>query len=282
MLAVACSGTPPRDERPPLTVFAAASLARPLAALRDSFQRAHDTPLLVEIGGSLELARKITELGRVPDILMLVDDEVIAALVPTYLDWYVRFGTNRMVVAYGRASRGADSITADNWWKALTRPGMRVARADPKLAPVGRHALTLLQRSEVFYQQSDLADSVLARSPESLVRPTATELAALLETGEVDYILEYESVARQYGFQFVALPAELAPPILYGVSVPRQSLRIRAANEFVGFLLSDAGKRVLREWHVDVLPTPIAIGSNIPNEISDRVRTVTAAATTTR
>ena len=83
----------------------------------------------MEIGGSLELARKITELGRVPDILMLVDDEVIAALVPTYLDWYVRFGTNRMVVAYGDRSRGADSISAENWWKVLSRPASPVLGA---------------------------------------------------------------------------------------------------------------------------------------------------------
>jgi molybdate/tungstate transport system substrate-binding protein len=281
-LSLACADAPAREQRPPLTVFAAASLTRPLTALRDSFQRAQDTPLLIEVGGSLELARKITELGRVPDVLMLVDDEVIAALVPTYLDWYVRFGTNRMVVAYRDEARGADSISADNWWRVLSRRDMRVGRADPKVAPVGRHALTLLQRAEAFYQQNDLADSVLARSPATLLRPTATELAALLETGEVDYILEYESVAQQYGFKYVALPTELAPPILYGVSVPRQAPSVESANRFVAFLLSDAGRRVLREWKVDVLPTPIAIGTNVPPEVIELVRTVATTAAASR
>lgn len=281
-MLLACADAPAREQRPPLTVFAAASLTRPLTALRDSFQRVHDTPLLIELGGSLELARKITELGRVPDILMLADDEVIAALVPTYLDWYVRFGTNRMVVAYRDQARGADSITPDNWWRVLSRRDTRVGRADPKVAPVGRHALTLLQRAEAFYQQKDLADSVLARSPDRLLRPTATELAALLETGEVDYILEYESVAQQYGFRFVALPTELAPPILYGVSVPRQAPSVASANRFVAFLLSDAGRRVLRHWNVDVLPTPIAIGTNVPSEVTELVRTVAATSPASR
>ena len=281
-ILLACADAPAREQRPPLTVFAAASLTRPLTALRDSFQRTHDIPLLVELGGSLELARKITELGRVPDILMLVDDEVIAALVPTYLDWYVRFGTNRMVVAYRDQARGGDSISPENWWRVLSRRDMRVGRADPKVAPVGRHALTLLQRAEAFYQQNDLADSVLARSPDTLLRPTATELAALLETGEVDYILEYESVARQYGFKFVPLPTELAPPILYGVSVPRQAPSIASANQFVAFLLSDAGRSVLRHWNVDVLPTPIAIGTNVPPEVIELVRTVAATSPASR
>ncbi len=279
---VACSGTPDAEERPPLTVFAAASRARPLEALRDSFQRAHDIPVLIEIGGSLELARKITELGRVPDVLMLVDDEVIAALVPTYLDWYVRFGTNRMVVAYNQESTGADSIAADNWWQMLSRNGMRVARADPKVAPVGRHAVTLLQRAEAFYSRADLADSILARSPDRLLRPNATELAALLETGEVDYILEYESVARQYGLKFVALPTELAPPILYGMSVPRQAPRAERAVGFVAYVLSAEGKRILRSWNVDVLPTPVAIGTNVPVEVTDVVRTIATASSATR
>src|SRR5207237_5418477 len=32
------------------------------------------------------------------------------------------------------------------------------------------------------------------------------ELAALLEAGELDYIVEYESLARSHHFRFVALP----------------------------------------------------------------------------
>ena len=56
----ACADTRPR---PPITVFAAASLARPLRALTDSFQRSERVPSLVEIGGSLEHARKLTDLG---------------------------------------------------------------------------------------------------------------------------------------------------------------------------------------------------------------------------
>ncbi len=212
-IALAACGTGGRVEtpRPPITVFAAASLARPLRALADSFQHSEHVQLLTELGGSLEQSRKITDLGRTPDVLMLVDDEVIAALLPAHLDWYVRFATNRMVVAYAPRSRYADSITAENWWRSLARPDVQVGRADPTIAPVGRHALSLLRKAESYYQRPGLADSVIARSPLRNVRPSATELAALLETGEVDYILEYESVARQYGFRYVVLPDDLSP-----------------------------------------------------------------------
>jgi molybdate/tungstate transport system substrate-binding protein len=278
LLLAGCGGRP-EQPKPPITVFAAASLARPLRVLADSFQRHSRVATRAELGGSLEQARKITELGRIPDALMLVDDEVLSGLVPTYLDWYVRFATNRVVVAYSRRSKYADSLTGDNWYQILSRPGVTIGRADPAIAPAGRHALSLLRRAEMYYRVPGLADRLIGRASLKYVRPNATELAALLETGEVDYILDYESVARQYGFRFVALPGDLAIAILYGISVPRQAANFEQGVEFVRFVLSDEGKDILRAAKVTVLSTPVAIGSAVPPEISQFVRT--ASTTTT-
>lgn len=266
------------DDPPPepITIFAAASLAKPLQALAAGFQRETDVPALVELGGSIEQSRKLTDLARTPDVLMLVDDEVIAALMPAHLDWYVRFATNRVVVAYTDRSAHADSISGDNWYRVLTRDNVRVGRADATLAPAGRHALALLQRAEGVYGLPHLSERILERSTLKYVRPNAAELAALLETGEVDYILEYESVARQYGFKFLALSTELSLPILYGVSVPRQARQAAFATQFVASLLSDDGKEILREAHVNVLRVPVALGTNVPREITEVVRTLAA------
>lgn len=276
VLLVACGGETRDEPKSPINVFAAASLARPLKTLADTFQRRAGVVTLAEHGGSLEQSRKVTELGRIPDVLILVDDDVVAALIPTYLDWYVRFATTRVVVAYGPKSRYADSITTDNWWRVLSRPDVRIGRADPGTAPAGRHGLALLGRTESYYVRPGLTDTLLARSPLRYLRPNATELAALLEAGEVDYILEYESVARQYGFKFVILPGDLAPAILYGLSVPRQAAHIREGVQFAAFVLSSDGYRILRDAQVSVLTVPVAIGSNVPPEIMELVRTVAA------
>ena len=280
LFLAACAG---QTERPkaPITVFAAASLARPLRVLADSFQRGARISTRAELGGSLEQARKITELGRNPDVLMLVDDEVVAGLMPTYIDWYVRFATNRVVVAYTSRSKHADSITSDNWWQILSRRDVSVGRADPAIAPAGRHALTVLRRAESYYRSPGLADRLMNRASLKYVRPNATELAALLETGEVDYILDYESVARQYRFKFVPLPDDLATAVLYSVSVPRQAEHFEEGVEFVEFVLSEQGKQILRASHVNVLSTPVAIGSAVPPEISQLVRTAASAIITT-
>jgi molybdate/tungstate transport system substrate-binding protein len=272
----ACARTEaPKD---PITIFAAASLARPLAALTDSFQRRAAVPSLAEFGGSMEQSRKITELARVPDVLILVDDDVVAALLPTHVEWYVRFATNKLVVAYTDKSQLAHTITADNWWQVLSRPDVRIGRADPTMAPVGRHALDLLKRVDGYYKRSRLGDTLLARASLRYIRPNATELAALLETAEVDFIVDYESVARQYGFKFVSLPDDLAPPVLYGVAVPSLAAHPASAIEFVTYLLSEDGKRVLRDAQVQVLRTPVAIGVNVPSAITELVRTATAPA----
>lgn len=278
----ACMGRDREPPRSPITVFAASSLARPLAVLADSFQRRARIVTLPELGGSLEQARKITELNRIPDVLMLADDDVVAALAPTHLEWYVRFATNRVVIAYAPRSRFADSVTSENWWRILSKPRVTIGRADPGIAPAGRHALTVLRRAGDYYARPALFDTLFARSPLRYVRPNATELAALLETGEVDYVIEYESVARQYGFRFVELPEELAPAILYGMSVPRQAVHAAEATQFVAFVLSDAGKGILRDANINVLSVPVAIGTNVPPTITELVRTLASAAPVSR
>lgn len=274
----ACGERAPKPPPPPITIFAAASLARPLQTLTRRFERETGIVARTEIGGSIEHSRKITDLARVPDVVILADDDVLAALLPAHLEWYVRFATNRVVVAYGPRSRHADSISVDNWWRLLSRPDVRVGRADPAIAPAGRHALALLQRAENHHARATLAEDILARSPPALMRPNAAELAALLEAGEVDYILEYEAVARQYGFRFVDLPAELSLPILYGAGVPRGAANPEGGTRFVAALLSGEGMDILRAEHVSVLRVPVAIGTNIPPGITEVVRTFSTAA----
>ena len=273
VVALALCACADRAPKPPITIFAAASLARPLRSLTDSFQRQQRVPALVEIGGSLEHARKVTDLGRIPDVIMLVDDDVMASLVPGHLGWYVRFATNRLGIAYGQRSRSRDSITADNWWTVLARPDVRVGRADPSVAPAGKHAVNLVRRIDSYYSRPGIGEAVMARALQRYVRPNATELAALLETGEVDYIIDYESVALQYGFDFLALPQDLSPAILYGIGVPRLARDSLSAIQFTAFVLSDAGQRALRDAHVRVLATPVAIGSAVHSAISPLVRT---------
>ena len=281
-----------------LLIFVAASLTKPLQPVLDAYAARTGTVILRESGASLEHARKITELHRVPDLLLLADVEVISQLlVPKYATWYAEFARNRMVVAYTDRSKRAKEITADNWTKILQSTDLEIGRTDPNLAPVGYRTLLMFDLAERFYKQPGLAASLLQHAPERNIRPNAAELAALLAAGELDYIYDYQSVAESNGFQFIALPdainlgdpkraAEYArvtvrvrgtspgttaeftgQPILYGLTVPQDAPHGAAAARFLAYLTSPDVMRTLRAAHVDMLDRPIVVGSGAPAEL---------------
>ena len=293
-LAIASPHDAALAQRPDtVLVSAAASLAVPLRAALDSFSRRTGTVVRQENGGSLELARRITELHRVPDVIALADQEVFPQLlVPRAASWYARFARNRMVVAYTARSKGADRLTAANWHQLLLRPDVRVGRSDPKLAPVGYRTLLLYRLAESHYRQPGLAHRLEARTPPALLRANASELVALLQAGELDYIVDYESLARANGLRYVRLPAEIdlgdaaraeqyarvsvrvarrtdttthvGAPIVYALSVPRGARHPAAAARFVAYLVSPAGQAVLRAHAVDPLAVPEPVGDSVP------------------
>src|ERR1043166_9956646 len=133
--ALILAGAPLPAQSGPLVVFNAGSLAYPFKQLLDAFSRLHaGVRPMQESSGSLEAARKLTELGKIPDVLAVADYAVIAKLlVPRYTSWYVGFAANAMVLAYSDRSTGAAEISADNWWRVLLRPEVRWGLSDAKL-----------------------------------------------------------------------------------------------------------------------------------------------------
>ncbi|HEX6942653.1 MAG TPA: substrate-binding domain-containing protein, partial [Gemmatimonadaceae bacterium] len=75
LLTVSASCAPQEGEpEGPLVVFTAGSLARPMRAALDSFSAKTGVRYELESAGSLETARKITELGKTPDVIALADE----------------------------------------------------------------------------------------------------------------------------------------------------------------------------------------------------------------
>jgi molybdate/tungstate transport system substrate-binding protein len=284
--------------RDTLVLYVAASLTTPLQPVIDTFVARTGAVVQRESGGSLEHARKVTELHRVPDLLLLADAEVIPRLlVPVHVSWYADFARNRMVVAYTPRSRHAGDISAANWRRILTRSDVAVGRTDPAIAPAGYRTLLMFRLAERHYHDPGLAERLLANAPARNVRPDPSQLAALLGAGELDYIYEYESVAASHGFRFLELPGAidlgdpgraidyaavsvrvrssaggdsitvLGKPILYGLTVPRQAPHPEAAARFAALVLGAEGQRLLREGHVDALSEPILHGDDAPSAV---------------
>ena len=306
ILATACSrgdkeGSATAREEGPLVVFNAGSLARPLRAALDTFASREGVRFEQEQAGSLETARKVTELGRVPDVIALADHEIFPQLlVPEHAAWYARFARNRMVLAHTARSRFADAITPQNWWQIILKPGVETGHSDPDLDPAGYRSLLVMQLAEPYYRQPGLTARLNRAIPPRNIRPKEIDLVALLETGELDYAFEYESVARGASLAFVPLPDSISlgdmndsafyqsavvrvigrkpgdsltirgQPIVYALSIPRRAAHPRLAERFVLFLMSEDGRRVLRANHLDALDAAVVSGEGAPSGLSER------------
>jgi molybdate/tungstate transport system substrate-binding protein len=282
-MTVAC-GRSARQDRPSIVVFNAGALALPLRAALDSFSAAHGYGVSQENAGSVETIRKISDLGRVPDVVAVADTALFARLIPGRLTGPIALlGSSRLVLAYTNRSRFADEVNPKNWTDITTRPGVQVGRSDPTLDPAGYRALMAMQLAERYYKRPGLAAKLQRAASAANVRPKSADLVALLQTGNLDYAWEYESVARKLGLRFVSLPREVdlgdptlaatyavasvdisapsseggqggarrAPlvmrgaPIVFGAGVPKDAAHAEVGHQFITFLMSDEGRSIL-------------------------------------
>jgi molybdate/tungstate transport system substrate-binding protein len=281
-----------------LVVFTAGSLARPMRAALDTFAAQSGTRVDLESAGSLETARKLTELGKIPDVIALADEDVFPkVLMPTFTTWYARFARNRLVIAYTARSRYADQLTEATWRDILTRPDVQVGRSNPDLDPAGYRALLVFQLAERHYADPGLAARLEAAAPPRNMRAKEAELVALVEAGELDYAWQYESLARAVGHRYFTLPAAIdlsatadsatyalasvkvlgaargdtitmiGRPIRYAVSIPTHAPNHTVAQRFVAWLLGARGRDILRSQHLDALDEPHFTGSGIPHAV---------------
>lgn len=270
-----------------LTVFNAGSLARPMKAVLDTFARRNDVRVAQESAGSLESARKLTELGKIPDLIALADADVFPQyLVPAHVQQYTLFARNRMVVAFTPRSRYADEISTANWTEILTRPDVEIGRSDPELDPNGYRTLMVWQLAERALARPGLAARLEAQAVARNVRPKEADLVGLLQAGELDYIWSYESMAKATGLRWVMLGDSVdlsadtlaafygeatvqvrgatagsnvtfrGRPIVYAFAVPTAAPNPTLAQQFAEFLVSREGKEILRREGLDALDLP--------------------------
>jgi molybdate/tungstate transport system substrate-binding protein len=261
-----------------LVVYNAGSLALPFQQLLTAFAARHPgvTPAQ-ESSGSLEAARKLTELGKIPDVLAVADYNVITKLlIPGYASDYVPFASNAMVLAYTERSREAETINGENWWRILLEPGVRWGHSNPALDPNGYRTLMVFQLAEQHYRQSGLADRLERALDPRYVRAAEAQLVGLLQAGELDYGWSYRSLAASTGLKWVNLPAEIdlsdptkadwyarasvrlpgprragdsvefrGEPILYALTIPNAAPHPEIARAFVEFVQSSEGAAIL-------------------------------------
>jgi molybdate/tungstate transport system substrate-binding protein len=306
-------GCAPR-EKTTLVLFAAGSLIEPFAALEKEFEAQYpNIDIQAEYHGSIQVIRHATDLHEKIDVIATADHALIPQLMyqvndpdtaKPYASWYLRFATNRLGLAYTARSKYANEINASNWTRILMRNDVKVGIADPRFDASGYRAMMAIKLAESVLNKPNLfgdifsgqfrfpvkvddkdnqaiirVPEVLETAPEShiVLRGASVQLLALLESGDLDYTFEYESVIQQHKLDMLSLPdtlnlgvAEQNPiyarvtvlldfqrfamvkpefkgeQIGYGITIPSNAPHPQEAELFIAFLLGDKGRALMQ------------------------------------
>ena len=257
-----------------LSIFAAGTLAVPFRAINALFEKQHpDVTVQAQFGGSVMMAKRITDLHQDADLLAVADYSVIPKYMfgnPPHASWYAGFARNAITFVYTDKSKYADEINAQNWYTVLARPGVEIGRSNPDTDPSGYQTVQMLSLAEKFYNAPGLEQSVLANAPQKNMRDTETSLISALQLGEIDYLAIYRSDALQHHLKFIDLPAKIdlsdpaqaafyregvahtkngdltAAPIVYAITMVEGSKNADVAEKYVALLLSPQGQAVMK------------------------------------
>lgn len=317
-----------------LVVFGAGSLIIPFDHLEKAFEaRYPHIDVQAEYHGSIQVMRHATELHERIDVVATADASLIPMLMyatndpetgKPYASWSIRFASNYLALAYNSQSKYADEINADNWAAVLARADLKVGLADPRFDASGYRALMTFALAQEAYGQYNLftdmfngkftkpitifMDDALTTVtvPEILetksnanivIRGSSIQLIALLESGDLDYAFEYESVIQQHGLKMLHLPeainlgaedidystvqvnldfqrfATVKPEfrgerIGYGITIPSNAPHPTEATLFIAFLLGPEGRALMEADHHPLFDPALCDGyANIPPEL---------------
>jgi molybdate/tungstate transport system substrate-binding protein len=205
LLAGCGKDQPPTKLAPPpvtgLRIFHAAGFTSVVDALRDDAAKA-GFELKAEGSGSQLACRKITELGRQCDLVVLADRELVAGMLGGACSWRLDFATDEMVLAVG--SRAPNATLAErDWPAALLAENVKLGRADENLAPVGYRTFLVWKLKEAHGGPAGLTDRLKAKCTKVL--DDVGRLTPLLQTGELDYAFVYRSACIAHGVRFIGL-----------------------------------------------------------------------------
>ncbi|WP_424019287.1 extracellular solute-binding protein [Halorientalis pallida] len=149
----------------------------------------------VEAHGSVAVRQLIRDGLRDPDAVALADPRLFEGVA----EQVTTFATNALVVAYNPDSTSADAIR-DDWASAVQRSGVAVGRTDPAVDPLGYRTVMALELAA----REDLLDADRALDNARIL--PETDLANVLERGDLDAAFVYRNMAVERDLPLVSLP----------------------------------------------------------------------------
>jgi len=234
-IALLLAGCATAEATRTVTVFAAASLTETFEQLAEKFEaRREGVDVRLSFGGSSRLAEQLAE-GAPADVFAAADDKAMAKAVQAgVIDGEPqRFARNRMTIAVAPGNpKKIDGLTG-------LRGDVVLVTCAPEV-PCGRAAQALAANANVRLQPA---------SEEPDVKSVLGKVAA----GEADAGLVYVTDVRAAAGKVDAVPITGADAVAnaYPIATTREAAKPDLARQFVEFVLSDEGQRVLRDAGFD-------------------------------
>lgn len=225
-----------------VSVFCAAGVAPAFEALRPACLTETGLDLRVEASASLEAIRKFKDLGRDCDLLVLADPALVARELKGLCGFRLDFAEDEVVLAVGKQAPNPDLAERD-WTRAVLAQGVRLFRADERLAPLGQRTLELwraagLRRHNALASQLEAA---VARKSED-----AATLAGQLKAGEADYGFLYRSTCLAFDLRYIQLGAE-SVHTAWTLTAPSRGKHPELVEKFLAWFFSRSPQE-LERW----------------------------------
>ena len=212
-----------------LTVFAAASLTQTFTELGKEFEADHDgTRVRLSFGGSSDLVEQIGS-GAPADVFASADTTTMGKLGDDAID-PKDFATNVLEIAVPPGNPAHVGSFQD-----LARPGLKLVVCAPAV-PCGAATAGVAGKAGVTLKPVSEEQSV-------------TDVLGKVESGEADAGVVYVTDVKAAGdkVEGVTFPESAAVVNTYPISVLKDSAHAKLAREFVDFVLSDAGRKILTD-----------------------------------
>lgn len=311
-------------------VFTAGSLSEPFDHMESGedmetiFEKEHpDVDVQISSGGSAAMIRWITDFNQICDVLAIADYRLIEIMMINSTmksaSFALQFAKNSIVLAYTDKSRYSDEINSTNWIKILRRSDVKFGFSNPNDDPCGYRSQMTLILAEQYYGDTMLYENLVmsntnikniitaggitsisipsvltvTNSEKLMIRSAEVELTSALESGAIDYLFIYESVAKRHarsGEKYIELPRQInlndtsyswlyetvrviqfadsvdtskiktviGEPIVYGLTIPTGAAHPDIAVEFLKFVLSERGQQVMRNAGQEPISPAIA------------------------
>ncbi len=251
--------------------------------LGPAFAATHDADYQGIGQGAYGLARLLASKQLQADVFISITPGPLKILQEAgMMDEAVPIASTQMVIIYNSKSRFLNEFEAARagktpWWQALETAGLRFGRTDPATDPQGQNIIFTILLAQRYYHQPDLVRKILGsyRNPAQIF--TEPSLLSRLEAGQLDASSGYRSAAISHHMAYIKLPAEInlgnpsmaagwygkarfsitssagkemdlkPQPLVFYATVLKDARNPVLGKEFIRFLRSPEGRKMLRE-----------------------------------